>query len=56
MHVTVGALLVCGDAGILLVEHLAYGITLQPGGHLEPTDTTLRTARPSWSSSMTGTS
>ncbi|WP_373312636.1 NUDIX domain-containing protein [Streptomyces candidus] len=23
------------------MEHLAYGITLQPGGHLEPTDTTL---------------
>ena len=41
MHVTAGALLVRGDAEILLVEHLAYGITLQPGGHLEPTDTTL---------------
>lgn len=41
MHVTVGALLVRGDAEILLVEHRAYGITLQPGGHLEPTDTTL---------------
>ncbi|MFB9252218.1 NUDIX hydrolase [Sphaerisporangium melleum] len=44
MHVTVGALLVRGDADdaeILLVEHLAYGIMLQPGGHLEPTDTTL---------------
>jgi 8-oxo-dGTP pyrophosphatase MutT (NUDIX family) len=41
MHVTAGALLVCGDAGILLVEHRAYGITLQPGGHLEPADTTL---------------
>ncbi len=45
MHVTVGALLVrrhgCGDAEILLVEHRAYGITLQPGGHLEPTDTAL---------------
>ncbi|NBE94126.1 NUDIX domain-containing protein [Nonomuraea sp. KC401] len=40
MHVTVGALLVRG-AKILLVEHLAYGIPLQPGGHLEPTDTTL---------------
>jgi hypothetical protein len=33
MHVTAGALLVRGDAGILLVEHLAYGITLQPGVH-----------------------
>ena len=41
MHVTAGALLVRGDAGILLVEHRAYGITLQPGGHLEPADTTL---------------
>ena len=33
MHVTAGALLVRGDAGILLVEHRAYGITLQPGVH-----------------------
>jgi len=41
MHVTVGALLVRGDVEILLVEHRAYGITLQPGGHLEPTDATL---------------
>lgn len=45
MHVTAGALLVrsdsCGDTEILLVEHRAYGIMLQPGGHLEPTDTTL---------------
>lgn len=41
VHVTVGALLVRGDAEILLVEHRAYGITLQPGGHLEPTDTAL---------------
>ncbi|MFC5186814.1 NUDIX hydrolase [Actinomadura harenae] len=41
MHVTVGALLVRGDE-VLLVEHRAYGgILLQPGGHLEPTDTTL---------------
>ncbi|MFE5910552.1 NUDIX domain-containing protein [Streptomyces wedmorensis] len=40
-HVTVGALLVREDAEILLIEHLAYGITLQPGGHLEPTDATL---------------
>lgn len=40
MHVTVGALLVRGQAEILLVEHRAYGLTLQPGGHLEPTDTT----------------
>jgi 8-oxo-dGTP pyrophosphatase MutT (NUDIX family) len=41
MHVTAGALLVRGDTEILLVEHRAYGITLQPGGHLEPTDSTL---------------
>ncbi|MCM3920298.1 NUDIX domain-containing protein [Frankia sp. AiPs1] len=45
MHVTAGALLVRSDghggAEILLIEHRAYGITLQPGGHLEPTDTTL---------------
>jgi 8-oxo-dGTP pyrophosphatase MutT (NUDIX family) len=41
MHVTVGALLVREGSEILLIEHLAYGITLQPGGHLEPTDTTL---------------
>ncbi|MEV0535904.1 NUDIX domain-containing protein [Kitasatospora sp. NPDC050463] len=40
MHVTVGALLVCGSE-VLLIDHLAYGITLQPGGHLEPTDGTL---------------
>ncbi|MGC0314874.1 NUDIX hydrolase [Kitasatospora acidiphila] len=44
MHVTVGALLVRDEAEILLIEHLAYGITLQPGGHLEPTDTDLRAA------------
>ncbi|WP_285688951.1 NUDIX domain-containing protein [Actinoplanes sp. NBRC 103695] len=40
MHVTVGALLTRGE-DILLVGHRAYGIPLQPGGHLEPTDTTL---------------
>ncbi|WP_067665871.1 NUDIX hydrolase [Nocardia miyunensis] len=40
LHVTVGALLVRGDE-ILLVEHRAYGILLQPGGHLEPHDTSL---------------
>jgi 8-oxo-dGTP pyrophosphatase MutT (NUDIX family) len=42
MHVTVGALLVRPDTEILLIKHRAYGgIILQPGGHLEPTDTTL---------------
>ena len=40
MHVTVGALLV-RSGEVLLVDHLAYGIHLQPGGHLEPTDSTL---------------
>ncbi|MFD7123494.1 MULTISPECIES: NUDIX domain-containing protein [Streptomyces] len=41
MHATVGALLVRGGREILLIEHRAYGITLQPGGHLDPTDATL---------------
>jgi 8-oxo-dGTP pyrophosphatase MutT (NUDIX family) len=41
MHVTAGALLVRGDAEVLLIQHRSYGITLQPGGHLEPTDTSL---------------
>jgi 8-oxo-dGTP pyrophosphatase MutT (NUDIX family) len=40
MHVTAGALLIRGTE-ILLVEHRAYGIVLQPGGHLEPADATL---------------
>ena len=40
MHVTAGALLIRGTE-ILLVSHRAYGIVLQPGGHLEPTDVTL---------------
>jgi len=40
MHVTVGALLT-RDGEVLLVGHLAYGILLQPGGHLEPGDTSL---------------
>ena len=40
MHVTAGVLLVRG-AEILLVEHRAYGIVLQPGGHLEPDDASL---------------
>lgn len=44
MHVTVGALLVRDDAEVLLVDHLAYGILLQPGGHLEPTDSSLISA------------
>jgi 8-oxo-dGTP pyrophosphatase MutT (NUDIX family) len=41
MHVTAGALLVREDTEVLLVDHRAYGIPLQPGGHLEPTDTSL---------------
>ncbi|MEV4830604.1 NUDIX domain-containing protein [Micromonospora sp. NPDC049257] len=44
MHVTVGALLVREGSEVLLVDHLAYGIPLQPGGHLEPTDDTLISA------------
>ncbi|MGH3167195.1 MAG: NUDIX domain-containing protein, partial [Trebonia sp.] len=40
VHVTAGALLVRGTE-ILLVEHRAYRIFLQPGGHLEPSDITL---------------
>ncbi|RSM36167.1 NUDIX hydrolase, partial [Actinoplanes sp. ATCC 53533] len=44
MHATVGALLVRGGTEVLLVDHLAYGILLQPGGHLEPTDSTLISA------------
>ena len=43
MHVTTGALLV-RSTEILLVEHRAYGIVLQPGGHVEPTDVTLADA------------
>ncbi|QIS76287.1 NUDIX domain-containing protein [Streptomyces sp. DSM 40868] len=41
MHVTVGALLVRAGTEILLVQHRAYGILLQPGGHLQPSDATL---------------
>lgn len=41
VHVTVGALLVRDGTEILLIKHRAYKITLQPGGHLEPTDETL---------------
>lgn len=40
MHVTVGALLF-REGEVLLVHHRAYGILLQPGGHLEPDDDTL---------------
>ena len=41
MHVTVGALLTRSGEEVLLVGHRAYGIMLQPGGHLESIDTTL---------------
>ncbi|MDG4755693.1 NUDIX domain-containing protein [Micromonospora sp. WMMD718] len=44
MHVTVGALLVRSGTEVLLVDHLAYEMPLQPGGHLEPTDSTLISA------------
>jgi 8-oxo-dGTP pyrophosphatase MutT (NUDIX family) len=40
VHATAGALLVRGTE-ILLVEHRAYEIFLQPGCHLEPSDITL---------------
>lgn len=43
MHVTAGALLVRRNE-ILLVEHRAYGIVLQPGGHVETADVTLAAA------------
>jgi 8-oxo-dGTP pyrophosphatase MutT (NUDIX family) len=41
MHATVGALLVRGGAEVLLVDHRAYGIPLQPGGHVDADDSTL---------------
>ncbi len=41
MHVTVGGLLVRDAREVLVIEHLSYGITLQPGGHTEPYDTSL---------------
>lgn len=41
MHVTAGALLTRAGNEVLLVDHRAYGIVLQPGGHLEPADRTL---------------
>lgn len=43
-HVTVGALLVREGAEVLLIEHRAYGITLQQGGHLEQDDVGLTDA------------
>lgn len=44
MHATASALLVRNRAEVLLVEHLDYGITLQPGGHCEDGDETLLNA------------
>jgi 8-oxo-dGTP pyrophosphatase MutT (NUDIX family) len=44
MHVTAGALLVRGGTEILLVDHRAYRLILQPGGHLEPDDVSLAAA------------
>jgi 8-oxo-dGTP pyrophosphatase MutT (NUDIX family) len=41
MHVTVGALLTRNGDEVLLIKHRAYELWLQPGGHLEPEDTTL---------------
>ncbi|MDQ1293239.1 MAG: hypothetical protein QG608_1120 [Actinomycetota bacterium] len=44
LHVTAGALLLRGGTEILLIEHRAYGIWLQPGGHLEVEDDDLPAA------------
>lgn len=41
MHATAGALLVRGGTEVLLIEHEAYQLLLQPGGHVEPADATL---------------
>lgn len=40
-HVTAGALLLRPDGRMLLIEHLALGKWLFPGGHLEDSDETL---------------
>jgi 8-oxo-dGTP pyrophosphatase MutT (NUDIX family) len=37
-HATVGALVLDEQANVLVVEHRAYGILLQPGGHIERGD------------------
>lgn len=42
-HFTVGAFVVAADR-ILLVHHRRMGIWLEPGGHVDPSDTTLETA------------
>ena len=44
LHVTAGALLLRGGVEVLLIAHRAYGIWLQPGGHLEPEDDDLPAA------------
>ncbi|MDJ0382115.1 NUDIX domain-containing protein [Streptomyces sp. G-G2] len=41
MHVTARRAPGPRRAEVLLVDDRAYGLTLQPGGHLEPTDTAL---------------
>ncbi|WP_327359644.1 NUDIX hydrolase [Streptomyces sp. NBC_01304] len=40
-HVTVSGVIVNDDGQVLLVDHLASGRRLQPGGHCEDTDETL---------------
>jgi 8-oxo-dGTP pyrophosphatase MutT (NUDIX family) len=40
-HVTASALLLDADQRVLLIWHRAHNLTLQPGGHLEATDTDL---------------
>lgn len=41
VHATVGALLLDTDGFVLTIVHKAYGLILQPGGHLEPDDDSL---------------
>jgi 8-oxo-dGTP pyrophosphatase MutT (NUDIX family) len=43
-HATVGALLFDGQGSVMCVGHRAYGIPLQPGGHVEPGDRNLVSA------------
>lgn len=44
-HITASAMLVSDDwASVVLVDHRRLGVWLQPGGHVDPTDTSLRAA------------
>ena len=42
-HFTVGAFAV-NDGAVMMVHHRRLGIWLEPGGHVDPTDTTLESA------------